>query len=76
VGFIDDLDRVANICAFSVGGFLETGQFVDVASRNYKTNRMLNTLINAAGVRASGGALLQDFGDPELSQGLVDELIA
>jgi hypothetical protein len=64
------------LLAGSAGGFLETGQFVDVPSRDYKTNRMLNTLINAAGVRAPGGALVQDFGDPELSQGLVDELIA
>jgi hypothetical protein len=64
------------LLAGSAGGFLQTGRFVDVASREYKTNRMLNTLINAAGVRAAGANLVQDFGDQELSQGLIDELIA
>lgn len=37
---------------------------------------MLNTLISAAGVRKSGGAPVDDFGDTSLAKGVVDEIIA
>jgi hypothetical protein len=63
------------LLAGSAGGFLKTGQFVDVAARGYKTNRMLNTLINAAGVRKPDTATFDDFGDSSLSRGLVDEVV-
>ncbi len=63
------------ILAGSAGGLLQTGQFMDVSDRQYKTNRMLNTLINAAGVRKADGALVDDFGDPSLSKGVVDEVM-
>jgi hypothetical protein len=63
------------ILAGSAGGLLQTGQFMDVSDRQYKTNRMLNTLINAAGVRKVDGALVDDFGDPSLSKGVVDEVM-
>ncbi len=58
------------------GGFLKTGQFVDVSAKKYQTNRMLNTLLSAVGVRKAGGALVDNFGDASLSGGLVDELHA
>jgi hypothetical protein len=46
-----------------------------VVPRKYKTNRMLNTLINAAGVRKDDKSLVDDFGDPSLSNGVVDEVM-
>jgi hypothetical protein len=64
------------ILAGTAGGFLKTGQFLDIGDRGYKTNRMLNTLINAAGVRSASGGSVDNFGDPELGKGLVDELVA
>lgn len=64
------------ILAGSAGGYLKTGQFVDAGPRNYKTNRILSTLANAAGVRAAGGGPLEAVGDPELEPGLIDELLA
>lgn len=45
-------------------------------AKKYRTNRMLNTLISAAGVRKSGGAPVDDFGDTSLAKGVVDEIIA
>lgn len=64
------------ILAGSAGGFLRTGHFADVGDRSYQTNRMLNTLASAAGVRTAEGAPLSDFGDPDLAPGVVDEAIA
>ncbi len=64
------------ILAGNAGGFLKTGQFTDAAARNYQTNRMLNTLINASGVRNDDGSLVQNFGDAELTPGLVDEVVS
>jgi hypothetical protein len=58
------------------GGYLKTGQFADVTAKMYKTNRMLNTLINAAGVRGTGGAVIDNFGDATLAKGVVDEALA
>lgn len=64
------------ILAGSAGGLLRTGQFMDVTDRKYKTNRMLNTLINAAGVRKADKSLVDDFGDVSLTKGVVDEVMA
>lgn len=64
------------ILAGSAGGYLKTGQFVDVTSKSYKTNRMLNVLANAAGVRKTGGAAVDDFGDTSLTKGTVTEILA
>jgi hypothetical protein len=63
------------ILAGSAGGLLRTGEFIDVSDRKYNTNRMLNTLINAAGVRKDDSSLVDDFGDPSLSKGVVDEVM-
>ncbi len=64
------------LLAGTAGGFLKTGQFFDVGSRDYQTNRILNTLINAAGARKPDGSLIDDFGDAGLTKGLVDEIVA
>ncbi len=39
-------------------------------------NKMLNTILTAAGVTKDGGAPTDDFGDPSLPKGLFSELIA
>jgi hypothetical protein len=55
------------ILAGSANGFLRTGAFVDA---QYQTNRMLNTLLQAAGVSVN------NFGDTSLTAGVVPELLA
>ena len=55
------------ILAGSANGFLKTGTFIQAT---YQTNRMLNTLLQAAGVAAD------NFGDASLSRGVVTELLA
>lgn len=64
------------LLAGSAGGFLKTGQFLDVSAQKYQTNRTLNTLVSAAGVRKAGGAPVDDFGDASLAGGVLDELHA
>lgn len=64
------------ILAGRAGGYLKVGQYVDVSGKSYMTNRMLNVLANAAGVRKTGGAIVDDFGDPGLTKGVVTEIVA
>jgi hypothetical protein len=63
------------LLAGSAGGFLKTGQFLDVTAKKYLTNHMLNTVISAAGVRKNG-APIDDFGDASLAKGVLNELHA
>jgi hypothetical protein len=39
-------------------------------------NKMLNTVLTAAGVTGAGGAPTDNFGDPSLPKGIFSELIA
>ncbi|MES1207970.1 MAG: DUF1552 domain-containing protein, partial [Pseudomonadota bacterium] len=55
-------------------GYLKTGQFLDVGAVN--GNLMLNTLLNATGVRKTGGALVDDFGDTSLAKGVATPIVA
>jgi hypothetical protein len=55
-------------------GFLKTGQYLDVGMLT--TNKMLNTLINAAGVRQANGAMVDNFGAPETAGGVISQMIA
>lgn len=55
------------ILAGSANGFLKTGSFIDVS---YQTNRMLNTILQAAGIAAD------NFGDASLTRGAIPELLA
>lgn len=64
------------LLAGTAGGFLKTGQFYDVSAKKYLTNRMLNTLLSATGVRKTGNAPVDDFGDASLAGGVIDELHA
>jgi hypothetical protein len=65
-------NNVPHVFAGAAGGFLNMGQ--NIKTDGY-TNKALNTLASAAGVRKAGGALVDDFGDPEAT-GLLDELLA
>jgi hypothetical protein len=67
-------NNVPQVVAGRGGGFLRTGRYVDAGGITH--NRFLNTLINAAGVRRSGGAYYDSFGDPSLTPGVIDAMIA
>jgi len=67
-------EDVPYLVAGRAGGYLKTGQFIEVAKT--MNNKLLNTLITAAGVRTSGGDPVEDFGDPSLAKGLFTPIIA
>lgn len=60
------------LSAVSHRSYLKGGQFVDVKAT---TNQMLNTILTAAGVRKSGAAPVDDFGDASLSKGVISAII-
>jgi hypothetical protein len=79
------------ILAGSANGFFKQGRFVTVGTGKMPTgkqdgvagdgsvsgvNKMLNTLLTAAGVTKSGGAPTDDFGEPSLPKGIFSELLA
>ncbi|MDX2020066.1 MAG: DUF1552 domain-containing protein [Deltaproteobacteria bacterium] len=66
--------NVPYIIAGRAGGYLKTGQFLDLPK--VMNNKLLNTLITAAGVRSSAGGPIDDFGDPSLPKGLIPGLVA
>lgn len=55
-------------------GYLKQGQFIDAGDVPH--NRLLNTLLNALGVRKPDGSLIDDFGDATLDKGEISSLIA
>jgi hypothetical protein len=66
-------DRVPFIVAGSAGGYLRTGQYLDLGGRQH--NRLLSTLLNAALGRPKD-RLIENFGDPALAPGVVREMLA
>lgn len=64
------------ILAGSAGGFLKQGQCVRLKSAGPNHNRMLNTIASAVGVTNARGDHLDDFGDPGLQKGVLEELRA
>lgn len=64
-----DASNTPWIIAGGAGGTLKTGQVVDHQKKN--VNLVLNTLINAMGVRKSDGSVVDDFGDASLARGVV-----
>jgi hypothetical protein len=66
-------DNTPWILAGSAGGAVRTGQHVDHGKRG--VNLVLNTIINALGVRQASGALVDDFGDASLTKGVVSGLL-
>lgn len=64
-----DASNTPWIIAGSAGGTLRTGQVIDHQKKNI--NLVLNTLINAMGIRKSDGSPTDDFGDASLTRGVV-----
>ena len=68
----------SNLPVVIVGGngFLKNGEYVHAGG--VTNNKLWNTVINAAGVRGSGGDddFITDFGDPSLSPGLISQMLA
>jgi hypothetical protein len=62
------------LLAGSAGGFLRTGQYLDLGG--VTINRVLNTIISAVGVRAEDGTMIDDFGDDSLTGGLIHEIVS
>jgi len=58
----------------SGGGYLAVGQYVDAGG--VKLNRMLNTLLTAAGVKAADGGPVTNFGEASLTGGDIGTLVA
>lgn len=58
----------------SAGGYLKTGQFLDVGGVN--NNKLLSTIGAACGCKNGAGDPLDDFGDPELAKGQLAEIVA
>jgi hypothetical protein len=66
--------NVPQVLAGGGGGFLRTGQYIDAGDVTH--NRLLNTIINAAGIRKDGGGYYDSFGDGSLQGGVIDAMIA
>lgn len=61
----------------SANGYFKQGQYLRVGGGGDPNhNKMLNTLGTAVGLRNQSGGPLDDFGDPGLPKGLLDELKA
>jgi hypothetical protein len=58
----------------SAGGYLKTGQFLDVGGVN--NNKLLSTIGAACGCKNGAGGPLDDFGDPGLEKGQLLEIVA
>lgn len=67
-------DNTPWILAGGAGGSLKTGKFIDLAKK--PNNLLLNTLLTAVGVKKANGSPTDDFGDPSLQKGVIDELLA
>ncbi len=63
------------IVAGGAGGFLRQGLYID-AGEAVPNNHFLSTLVSAVGVRKEDGSLVDDFGDPSIPPGLIQDMIA
>ena len=73
-GVSHSYNNVPFILAGSASGALQAGQFVDYGGVTH--NKLMNTLINAVGVRTESGDLVQDFGHSSLEGGVLDGLLS
>ena len=64
-----DASNTPWVIAGGAGGTLRTGQVVDHQKK--PVNQVLNTLINAMGIRNAAGAQVDDFGAATLAKGVV-----
>ncbi len=58
----------------SGGGYLQQGRYFDVGG--VTLNKMLNTLLSAAGVTGADGGPVTNFGEASLEGGVISEIIA
>jgi len=65
--------NIPQVMAGGAGGFLKTGQYIDAG--NVTHNKLLNTIINAVGIRNGDGSLYDSFGDPSLQKGVIAAMI-
>jgi len=65
--------NIPQVLAGGAGGFLKTGQYLDAG--NVTHNKLLNTIINAVGIRNGDGSYYDSFGDPSLQRGVIDAMI-
>lgn len=66
------------VIAGGANGFLRQGEYVRVQGDDWSPNhnQLLNTIGSAVGLRNADGDYLDDFGDPSLRKGILDELLA
>jgi hypothetical protein len=64
---------VPHVMAGSAGGFLKTGQYLDLDGVN--NNKLLSTIGAAVGCKNNAGGPLDDFGDPGLEKGLISQIM-
>ena len=70
-------NNIPYVLAGGANGFLRTGQYIEASGGNQRNHRrMLNTIATAAGVRAPNGDYINDFGDPGLPGGILEEMLA
>jgi len=67
-------ENVPYLVAGSAGGFLRTGRYVDEGG--VTNNKLLNTIGAAVGCKNEAGQPLDDFGDPRLEKGLLNDLVS
>ncbi|MCA9582868.1 MAG: transcriptional initiation protein Tat, partial [Myxococcales bacterium] len=60
------------VLAGSCGGQFKQGQFMDVGGKNHKL--LLNTIAAAVGVKKDNGDPIDNFGDPALPNGHLNEI--
>jgi len=65
--------NVPQVIAGGAGGYLKTGQYIDAG--NVTHNKLLNTIINAVGIRNGDGTLYDSFGDASLPRGVISAMI-
>jgi hypothetical protein len=63
------------VLAGSAGGALSTGQYIDLGG-DRPHSQLLSTIASAVGVTKEDGSPIDDFGDPSLPAGRIDEIIA
>jgi hypothetical protein len=65
--------NLPQVLAGGAGGFLRTGQYIDAG--NVTHNKLLNTIINAVGIRNSDNSYFDSFGDSTLPRGVIPAMI-
>ena len=65
--------NVPQVLAGGAAGYLRTGQYIDAG--NVTHNRLLNTIINAVGIRNEDGSPYDSFGNASLQRGVIGAMI-